>query len=265
MKTIKRFSIAGLLLGVLMGAQTANAAYDYSWTFTSNGSSVCPDTGCVESSTIGSKTIDATATGWYSELDMNATIQKANRLRVWDGLGVEATVDDTAVPQHATDNSTWYDSVLFDFGNDKIALNEIVMGWRQDSDFSLLRYTGNDTPLLTGQSYSDLNTTGGWELVDNYFYSGNTQTSADLSFDVNPDNKSSSYWLVAALNPAYFNNSNFIGNDYFKIKTLNGALDDTCTLNCNPTGQVPAPGALALLLLGLPLLRIARGRSNRKS
>ena len=264
MKTIKKLSIAGVFLGSLMTFQSVNAAY--SWTYSGGNGMTCPATGCVESSTMGAKTIDSTATGWYSDTTAGATIQQANKLRVWDGLAVEATPNDTQVPQHATDNNTWYDSVLFDFGSDKVALDQIVMGWREDSDFSLLRYTGNDTPVIAGQSYSDLNTTGGWELVDNYFYGGNTRTGNDLTFNVNPDNKSSSYWLVAALNPAYFNNSNYIGNDYFKIKTLSGAYDDTCTVNCNPPcqggncGQVPAPGSMALLLLGLPLLRIARNK-----
>lgn len=231
MQTIKKIGFFGVLLGALFSMQSANAAYNYSWTYTGNGST-CPTTGCVESSTVNGKTIDATATGWYSETAANASIQAAESLRVWDGLAVQATSADTGVPQHATDNNGWYDSVLFDFGNDKVALEQIVMGWYQDTDFSLLRYAGNDTPVIEGKSYTDLNTSDGWELVDNYFRSGNSQSSVDLTFDVNADKKSSSYWLVAALNPAYFNNSNYIGNDYFKLKTLRGTLDTTCTSNC---------------------------------
>jgi len=248
----KKLSLIGLILGSLVTFQNANAAY--SWTFSGGGGAACPAAGCTESSTSGTKTITSTATGWYSETTAGASIQTAEALRVWDGLAVQATTSDVNVPEHATDNNNWYDSVLFDFGDDKVELDQIIMGWRQDSDFSLLRYTGNDTPDLTNQSYSDLNTTGGWDLVGNYFYGGSAQTSADLTFNVNEDNKSSSYWLVAALNPAYFNNSNYIGNDFFKVKTLNGVLDTSsggCTSNC---GTVPAPGGLALLLLGLPLL-----------
>ncbi len=261
MQTMKKTSIVGVFLGSLMMAQAASAAYTYNWTFSGGGGLTCPTTGCVESSTKGSKTISTTATGWYSEMGANATIQQAYKLRMWDGLAVEATKDDHGVPQHATDNSTWYDSVLFDFGGDKVALNQIKMGWTKDADFSLLRYTKNDTPDLTNQSYSALNTTGGWELVDNYLYSYNSNKNpgTDVLFDVNPDNKSSSYWLVAALNPAYFSNSNYIGNDYFKIKTLSGEFDDSCTTNCGPV-QVSAPGSLVLLLLGLPLLRVARNQ-----
>jgi len=248
----KNLGLIGILLGSLMVVPSANAAY--SWTFTGSGDT-CPTAGCVKSSTVGGKTITNTATGWYSNTGSSASIQKANKLRVWDGLAVEATSSDTKTPQHATDNDGWYDSVLFDFGGDKVALDKIVMGWHEDSDFSLLRYTGNDTPVLTGQSYSDLNTTGGWELVSNYFYGGSARTGDDLPFNVNADNKSSSYWLVAALNPAYWGNSNYIGNDYFKVKTLSGAFDNTCTSNCNPPGQVPAPATLMLLGFGLPLLK----------
>ena len=246
MKLIRTASIFAIALGSALVANSSFAGY--SWTFTGNGNT-CPTTGCAESDTFSGKTITSTATGWYSETTSSAPIQQAAALREWDGLGVQANSNDTGSPNHATDNNGFYDSVLFDFGGESVELDQVVMGWHQDGDFSLLRYTGNSTPVLTGNSYSDLTATEGWELVGNYFCGCGSSTNVDYTFDVNSQNKSSSYWLVAAINPAYFSNTNYIGNDYFKIKTVAG----THTPSVPPT-QVSAPATLALMLLGGMLL-----------
>jgi len=244
MKLIKTISFVTISLSSAFVANSAIAGY--SWTYTGSGET-CPIGGCVESDTFAGKTVTSTATGWYSETTSGASMQEANKLRVWDGLSVEATTADTGTPNHATDNNGWYDSVLFDFGGDSVELDQVVMGWHQDTDFSLLRYTGNDTPALTGNSYSDLTATEGWELVSNYFCScSNSSSGSDISFNVNADNKSSSYWLVAAINPAYFGNNNYIGNDYFKIKTLAGSYVEPTV----PPTAVSAPATGFLLLLG---------------
>lgn len=215
-----------LLLCTLSVSNVATAAYV--WTFDSDNAPyfsgyVCPGGVCSQTDSDGGTSITATATGWYSETAANAAISQANRLRIWDGLSVEATSADTGTPQHATDNEDWYDSVLFDFGGASVELDQVTMGWHTDTDFSLLRYTGNGTPTLAGNSYSSLTATQGWELVANYFCNcSNSASGSDITFNVNSGDESSGFWLIAALNPSYFNDSRYIGNDHFKIKTLSG-------------------------------------------
>jgi len=260
MKIIKTLGTLTLLFGSAIASSSAVAGF--SWTYTGNGTE-CPTGGCVEVDSDAGKTITSTATGWYSETTSGAAIQQARKLREWDGLGVEATSGDTSSPEHATDNNTWYDSVLFDFGGDSVELDQITMGWHTDSDFSLLRYTGNDTPTLAGNSYSDLTLTKGWELISNYFCScGGGSTGADMTFNVNAENKSSSYWLVAAINPSYYSDTRYIGNDHFKIKRLAGLYDappDT------PPGTVPTPATWLLMLAGAAALTASRRKGQKET
>lgn len=216
---------------------------NYIWSYTAGGAT-CPQTGCVESDTFENKTITSTATGWFSEMASDSPLAQAAALRVWDGLGVKATNADSGVPNHATDNNGWYDSILFDFGGDSVELDQVIMGWHRDTDFSLLMYAGEDSPELFGNSYTDLIMTGGWELISNYYCNdcGNFNSGSDIIFDVNVDNKNSSYWLIAALNPAYETQFFDGGNDYFKVKALVGEYVEYT--------EVSVPGTVMLMLLG---------------
>jgi len=246
------------------------AQANFSWSYVSNGS-FCPgdpDT-CTRTDTDNSVTINVTAQGLWSD-GINGNLSYAP-LRVWDGLSVG---DEGTVPQHATDNSGKLESVLFSFDK-AVDITSITMGWHEDSDFSLLRYTGNGTPINFGSStYNNLESNG-WELVGNYLYSGSLSSETDLTAAVygsapdnfdgpkdennsakSPTNTSSSYWLVAAINGAFWNNSAYIGNDYFKLKSL------VAVYTPPPNGGVPEPSTLALISIAVAGIGFTRRKKK---
>lgn len=243
----------------------------FSWSFIGSGNP-CANTGCVEDSTFNGDTVTATATGWTTTTtNVNSALTSAYQLKEWDGLSVLSSNLETSPPQHATDNNGQLESVMFAFSQD-IVLNDITMGWHYDADFSLLRYIGAGTPTLTGDNYSNLTSSGSWELIDNYLYGGcqsncsgsDKSVSTDYSnAPLNPNNKSSSYWLVAALNGAYFGDSGYIGNDYFKIKNLAGSCFNN---NCGPNvpSGISEPTTLALMSFGIVGFGFTRLRRQQR-
>ncbi len=274
-QSILKYSVAGIF--TLLVATPAHA--NFSWTFDSNPEQgVCQaasvGNNCTQSSTDDGKTINVTATGWASSLanSIDSSLEKAT-LKRWDGLAVNSVGESTDAPQHATDNNGKLEAILYDFGSDAVTLSTVTVGWHTDADFSLLRYTGNGSANIEGKTFNNL-TTNGWELVGNYTCGSdpacsNTSTSTDRTavidgtggdyqgpLDRYQANKplasdlSSSYWLITALNGAFWDNpgsSNYIGNDYFKVKTLTG----THTPGQPDTGSVPEPSGILLVMTGL--------------
>lgn len=257
-----------LSIAAVFAAMIASPAHaTFSWTFTSdtnpdqgNCGPAAPGNTCTQSSTVGSQTIGLTASGWASTSSattggtnkFNSALQTAT-LNMWDGLAVQSSAsNETQVPQHATDNSGRLESILFEF-NDAIALTNVIMGWHQDSDFSLFRYIGTDSnPALNTKTYGTDNgaltkltnnsTNKGWDLVGNYDYAySNQNVDTDISFTVNPTQLTSRFWLVTAR----FNTGGAAPdstNDYFKVKTLKAEAPEE-------TGRVPEPSTLALITI----------------
>lgn len=144
-------------------------------------------------------------------------------------------------PEHAMDNEQRLDSILFSFSS-AIKLTQVALGWwSNDSDISVLAYTGTGDPRsngkLAGQKYSDL-TSQGWQFINHY---GNVGVGS-VNVNNEPGNGvSSSYWLIGAYNtqvaagvsgwnPSYY--------DYVKISGLSGDPNG---------GSVPEPNALLLV------------------
>ena len=266
MKSIRRLLV---VLGFFSTTLSLPVHAGFSWTFDSNPvqglcQSAFVGNECTQSDTVGLTTIGVTATAWASSAldDTSANFEQAT-LKRWDGLAVNSVGELTSQPEHATDNNGKLEGVLFSYDN-TVELTSITMGWHEDADFSLLAYTGVGAPAnLTNDSYDTL-ISSGWSLVSNNLYSSYTNNGTDITASdsasddyarnllsggvdenhtsFNGANVSSSYWLVAGLNGAFFSKANYIGNDYFKIKTLTANIS-------NVPPQIPVPATSMLMAL----------------
>ncbi len=208
---------------------------------------------CDRSATINGTNIGVSVTGLQAN-DVNTALS-TSRVNVWSGLAVQAGNESYGgAPEHATDANGRKESLLFSFSR-AVALTQITMGWiggynNADADFSLLRYTGGSS-TVTGQSYNSLVSSGSWELVGNSLYNGGYVDGSGSTANVNSAGKTSSLWLVAALNSAYWSNSNYIGNDFFKLQSINATYTA-------PSSGVPEPSTLALMSLSFAAFGFTR-------
>jgi hypothetical protein len=183
-------------------------------------------------------------------------------------IGTSGTSDYSS-PQHSMDNYlNGVDLIQLSFSSSTI-LDSIGLGWSQsDSDISLYRYVGGNLGDTT--SISGLTTAGilskGWELVKDYANlstTSNTNTSADANAvapnKVNALGLSSSWWLISAYTGNLNDPSGLSkGNDYMKVLAV--ASRDPVS---PPSNDVPEPGSIALIGLGLVGMVVSRRRSQK--
>jgi hypothetical protein len=215
-----------------------------SWSFGSGCTAGSSGSSFGNSCSVTSEGIKNTATAWSTTTGTANVALDTAYLGVYSGggLGVtnkdgtasttcsgdldcaEGTPTNTAPPEHAVDNNQRYDAVLFTF-TQAVTLSQVALGYHPvDSDITVLAYAGTGAPTLAGQTFSAL-TSQSWKLVGNY---------ADLndSATVNYQGYASSYWIVAAYDPAFSTctkaTSNATstactdGNDYEKILSVAG-------------------------------------------
>lgn len=206
---------------------------------------LAPNTaGYVSSFSYTSTEANLTLTGWSNKPTGDKAITQ-DQIARWSGSGVG--VENQNSPQHAVDNSSGdYDALLFSFSK-VVDLNKLGIGWYQtDADVSVLAYTGT-TPFAGnlngfGSNWAAL-LSNGWSVVGNYNRNGTG------TFNVNPADVKSQYWLVGAYNSAY-GGSLSQKNDYFKLNSVTFEAV-----------KVPEPGTVLLFAMGLLGLVAARRRT----
>ena len=255
-----RLGISALAAVVALSATTAGAA-PITWDLTSGG---CSTSGSSDGNTRtcsgnqgGSPTVTASAwanTGGAS----NTLIQNALLESFSGGLGVrnrdrasgQGDTGETSSPEHSMDNDGRYDSLQFAFSS-AVQLTGVEVGWwDEDSDITVLAYTGAGTPTLANNTYGSL-LGAGWTLIGHY-------ANVDDGWEtINGGGVSSKYWLFGAYNPLIPGADFSTGNDYVKIESLKGN---------GPQGQnlVPEPATMALFGAGL-LGLAARRRAARRA
>ena len=240
-------STALTALALAAASPLANAVS--TWTFDAsscNGSG----SGYETSWSCGSGATGVTASAWSTATSGgNEGSYRTADINLYDGSGFgvrnrESNSGDSGSPEHATDNQNGTDLIALSFGQ-KVTLSSLSVGWwSNDSDLSVLAYTGAGTPAsLSNYSASTLLGAGsGWTLVGNYAGAGANQS-------INSANISSSWWLISAYNSNFGSGSGLgQGNDYVKLLAVAGEPYRPPT---NPPPGVPEPGSLALAGIAL--------------
>lgn len=265
--------LCGAVAVVLAGQVSASTT----WTWSSNRSDNSPNP---ISKTVDGATVTATPTGWANtngsliEQQFGGNSSTTHFVTYGGGLGINnndgcATAGCSGdegdmrndAPEHAIDNDGRYEMVMLSF-DDVVKLTQVQIGWAgsTDSDITVMAYQqGAGAPVLTGKTFTAASLTG-WSLIGNY---------ADVgvaTVNINAQNVLSSYWLIGAYNPlggavaAGFTD----GDDYVKLKSVTGCAkrEDGCSPP-PPSSNVPEPGSLALV--GLGLLGVMRLRKARQA
>jgi len=164
------------------------------------------------------------------------------------GSGPGQDLNEGIDPEHSIDNNQRYDSVLLNFGA-ATRLTSLTIGWSyNDSDMTVLAYTGtgNPTSNLANLSYSQL-TANGWTLVGSY-----SNVALNTLQGINAANIVSQYWMIGAFNPLVDTASTLTtGDDYVKLLSVAG---DTTTIG----KQVPEPASVLLTGAALAVLAWSR-------
>jgi hypothetical protein len=283
----KHFLAGSLAVGLMGAGGAAQAAAAYTWSIATGGNPT------ISSSPPGGPT--ATVTGWAesnstspdSPFGGNLYQVGSTELVYYSGSGLgmdRVEVDnngsgsgdpynDPTTPEpdsfnHALDSDGADEALRLVFSQ-AIALTSVSAGWarqRQCVGYStnsdcgstksqdlagidVLAYTGAGTPDLTTLKWSDINTSSSWKT-----FTGSVTSSADFAFNTSGAQTSSTIWLVRPSATTSLQNGDSIHN-YAKIDGFGGSIPDKPN---PPTTKVPVPAPLALMVAGLPLLRLAR-------
>jgi len=157
-------------------------------------------------------------------------------------------------PNHAMDNSGQQDVLVLNFTDGPVALNQLQLGWwSNDSDLSVLRWTGSGAPdsgsaSITNQTVSSL-LTSGWAFVAAL---SNVGTSSPASFNTGAAAVTSSYWLISAFNSSWGAGSiTDTKSHYVKVLSVGANV---------PTHRTNVPEPVSIALVGAALLGVMGSR-----
>jgi hypothetical protein len=237
------------LFAASIGAQAATVTWDLS-TFT-QGATNQNNYGNSYSQTSGSVSLAVTAfatTGAGG--GAGGTFETAN-IANWgsgSGLGVRSRSEglNVSAPNHAVDNNGPTEILLLTF-SESVVLTRFMIGWFDtDSDLSLVRWTNGAAPTITGSTIAGL-IAGPWDLASHY-----SNVPAD-TFQATNVAQASRYWIVSAFDSGWGAQDWTADNDAFKFLKVTSETS-------GPPQEVPEPGSLALLALGVAGLAIMRRR-----
>jgi len=257
---MNRIGFLAVAACALLAGGGAQAGYSWSYSTTDcsvpSGGTACSMTGLAA----GTPTLTTTA---YSNTNGSSTTPDTYKLETAylsvysGGLGVTnrdagsgpgQDLNEGIDPEHSIDNNQRYDSVLLNFGA-ATRLTSLTIGWSyNDSDMTVLAYTGtgNPTSNLANLSYSQL-TANGWTLVGSY-----SNVALNTLQGINAANIVSQYWMIGAINPLVDTASTLTtGDDYVKLLSVAG---DTTTIG----KQVPEPASVLLTGAALAVLAWSR-------
>ncbi|NND67681.1 MAG: hypothetical protein HKN19_08850, partial [Halioglobus sp.] len=248
---------AALGLAAALNAAPALAAVQ-TWNFDSSSQSFSSTSDGNTLSLTSSDGINLVVSGWSDTSDITGpdTIQTAELIWAQSGaLGVVNRDEGTTSPDHSVDSYSSdsdgeYDMLLLTFDT-AVNLTDVNFSWARDgsvsdqADVSLVAYSGVGDDTLNGKTWGDVLTsgTGGFNVVDNY-------ANIPLGYyAVNGSDVVSTQWLIGAYNPVFGGSLSDYG-DGFKLSAIRTSTDDP-----PPPNDVPVPGSLPLVLLGLYALR----------
>lgn len=278
MKT-KPLLVLSLAASMLMMplASYAESTWDM-WNMTTDcvsGSTACSTTNATSGNTLqfaGETTMSATAWSTAPDATAGADFAAATLKNYGVNYGFGVTIANDG--QHSMDNKYGTDLIALSF-DQAVALTSVKLGWvSNDSDISVLRYTGSTTnstlsDAISGKSIAQL-IGSGWDLVGNYANVGYNGTANIINqTDANITNGTaaiSSWWLISAYNSLYGVSDGSHGGttyaslgsyDYVKLISVAGNIASP-----PPPGQTPEPAGIALV--GLGLLGVMFSRRQRR-